>query len=146
LVDTTYVDNAAQAHLDAAQRLEPGSAAAGRAYFISQGDPRPVRTVLNDLLRAAGLSPVQKSIPFPVAYGAGLLFQTFYRLLGVTTDPPITVSFVLLMARDHYFDISAARRDLGYNPAIGIEEGMERLRRYYQASRVLQPARLSTAT
>jgi 2-alkyl-3-oxoalkanoate reductase len=128
LVDTTYVDNAARAHLDAARRLEPGNAVAGRSYFISQGDPRPVRHLLNSLLRAAGLSPVETSIPLPLAYSAACLFEAAYRLLGVTAEPPVTRYSVLLMANEHYFDISSARRDLGYRPIIGIEEGMERFR------------------
>jgi nucleoside-diphosphate-sugar epimerase len=134
LVDTTFVDNAARAHLNAAERLEPNGPAAGKAYFISQGDPRPVRSILNDLLRAAGLPPVEKSIPFHVAYAGAWLFEKSYRLLGVAAEPPITRFSVLHMGKDHYFDISAARRDLGYNPAIGIEEGMERLRAHYQKS------------
>ena len=134
LIDTTFVDNAAQAHLDAAKRLEPGGAPAGRAYFISQGDPRPVRTILNDFLRAAGLPPVEKSIPFPVAYGAAWLVETFYGLAGIATEPPATRYSVLQLARDHYFDISAARRDLGYNPAISIEEGLKRYAPHLQTA------------
>jgi nucleoside-diphosphate-sugar epimerase len=41
------------------------------------------------------------------------------------------------MAREHYFDISAARRDLGYHPGISIEEGMERLRLALSADTIL---------
>ena len=74
LVDSTFIDNAARAHLDAAKRLQPGSPVAGRAYFISQGDPRPVRYLINALLETAGLPPVKKSIPVPVAYVCGLRF------------------------------------------------------------------------
>jgi nucleoside-diphosphate-sugar epimerase len=128
LVDTTFVDNAARAHLNAARRLAPGSAIAGRAYFISQGDPRSVRSLLNEVFRAAGLPPVDKSIPFPVAYGAAWLLETAYRVLGVRDEPPLTRFSVVHMGRDHYFDISAARRDLDYAPTIGIEEGIEKLR------------------
>lgn len=137
LVDTTFVDNAARAHLDAARRLEPGRPPAGGAYFISQGDPRPVRTILNELLRAAALPPVKKSIPVSVAYCAAWLLETFYRTFRVAAEPPLTRYFVLQMAREHYFDISAARRDLGYHPGISIEEGMERLRLALSADTIL---------
>jgi len=137
LVDTTFVDNAARAHLDAARRLEPGRPPAGRAYFISQGDPRPLRTILNELLRVAALPPVKKSIPVSVAYGAAWFLETLYRMFRVTTEPALTRYFVLHMAREHYFDISAARRDLGYNPAISIEEGIERLRVALEADTIL---------
>ncbi|HEY0759563.1 MAG TPA: NAD-dependent epimerase/dehydratase family protein [Acidisarcina sp.] len=128
LVDSTYIDNAARAHLDAAKRLKPGNAVAGRAYFISQGDPRPVRNLLNAILATAGLPPVTRSVPLPIAYTAAWLFEASYRLLRLANEPPVTRLSVLEMGRDHYFDISAARRDLGYHPAITIEEGLERMR------------------
>ncbi|WP_330970368.1 NAD-dependent epimerase/dehydratase family protein, partial [Lysobacter sp. A3-1-A15] len=54
LVDTTYIDNAAQAHFDAFEHLAPGAACAGRAYFISNGDPKTMRETLNGLLAAVG--------------------------------------------------------------------------------------------
>ncbi len=133
LVDTTYVDNAARAHLDAARQLAPGSPPAGCAYFISQGDPRHLRDMLNEMMSAAELPPVKKSIPFSVAYVAACVLETFYRAFRVTAEPSLTRFLVLNMARDHYFDITAARRDLGYNPAISIEEGMQRLRQALSA-------------
>jgi 2-alkyl-3-oxoalkanoate reductase len=128
LIDCTFVDNAARAHLDAAKRLKPGSPVAGRAYFISQGDPRPVRDLINAVLDAAGLPPVKKSVSLPVAYVAAWFLEVGYRMFHVANEPPATRLSVLEMGRDHYFDISAARRDLGYHPAISIEEGLERMR------------------
>jgi 2-alkyl-3-oxoalkanoate reductase len=128
LVDSTFIDNAARAHLDAAKRLETGSPVAGRAYFISQGDPRPVRDLINALLATAGLAPVKRSIPLPVAYALAWLLEAGYKTFRVAKEPPVTRLSVLEMGRDHYFDISAARRDLGYDPAVSIEEGLERTR------------------
>ena len=128
LVDSTFVDNAARAHLDAAKRLSPGSPVAGRAYFISQGDPRPVRDLINAILDTADLPPVKRSIPLPLAYVAAWFLEADYRMFHVANEPPVTRLSVLEMGRDHYFDISAARRDFGYDPAISIEEGLKRMR------------------
>ena len=47
LIDTVYIDNAVDAHLLAAERLGPDSACAGRAYFITNDDPRPIREIIN---------------------------------------------------------------------------------------------------
>lgn len=135
LVDSTFVDNAARAHLDAAKRLKAGSPVAGRAYFISQGDPRPVRYLINALLETAGLDPVERSIPLPIAYAAAWLLEAGYKMFQVAEEPPVTRLAVLEMGRDHYFDISAARRDLGYHPVVSIEEGLERMRLAFAASR-----------
>ena len=64
LMDTIYVDNAAQAHLQAfeAMRKDPASVG-GKAYFLSQDDPVPIRTFTNQLLATGGLPPVDKTIP-----------------------------------------------------------------------------------
>jgi nucleoside-diphosphate-sugar epimerase len=128
LIDCTFIDNAARAHLEAAKQLRPGSVVAGRAYFISQGDPRPVRFLINTLLDAAGLPPVKRSVPVSVAYVLACVLEAGYRMFRVASEPPVTRLSVLEMCRDHYFDISAARRDFGYNPTVSIEEGFERMR------------------
>ena len=72
LIDTIYIDNAAQAHLDACRQLQPGAACAGRCYFISQGDPWPSWDIINGMVMAAGLPAVTKRVPFWLAYGLGL--------------------------------------------------------------------------
>ena len=127
LVDTTYVDDAAAAHLLALDRVEPGAACAGRAYFISSGDPRPVGEMVNAILVAGGLPPVGRSVPLPVAEAAGTVAELAWRLLRRTDDPPMTRFLARQLATAHWFDISAARRDLGYAPQVGLEEGLRRL-------------------
>jgi nucleoside-diphosphate-sugar epimerase len=126
LIDTTYLDNAVDAHLLAADALARGTAG-GRAYFISQGDPRPIAELTNAILAAGGLPPVTKTVPYPVAWTAGAVAEVAYRLLRPAADPPMTRFLAEQLATSHWFDISAARRDLGYTPAVSIEEGLRRL-------------------
>ena len=126
-VDSVYVDNAADAHVLAADRLAPGSAIAGKTYFISQGEPLPLADLLNRILAAGGLPPVERRIPVGVAYFLGALLESVYGLLGIQDEPPFTRFVALQLSTAHWFDISAARRDLGYEPAISLEEGMRRL-------------------
>src|SRR5262249_48691176 len=64
LVDSIYVDNAADAHLLAANRLVPSSAIAGKAYFLSQGEPVPLWDLINRMLAAGGAPPVTRRVPF----------------------------------------------------------------------------------
>lgn len=127
LIDTTYVDDAADAHLLALDRLTPGASCAGRAYFLSAGEPRPVGEVVNGILAAGGLPPVTGSVPLPVAEAAGAAAELLWRLLRRSDDPPMTRFLARQLATAHWFDISAARRDLGYAPKVGLDEGLRRL-------------------
>ncbi len=131
-MDTTYVDNAAQAHLDAFAALAPRSACAGRAYFISNGEPREVRRIVNDLLAAAGVPPVHASVPYPLAYAAGAVLEPVWRLFGLDGEPPMTRFLAEQLSTAHWYDISAARRDLGYVPSVSIDEGLQRLAAWWR--------------
>jgi len=133
LIDTTYIDDAAAAHWLAAERLSPGAACAGKAYFISQGDPRPNWDIVNMILAAAGTGPVTRTVPYGLAYAAAAAMETAWKLAKAEKEPPLTLFVLQQLTRAHWFDISAARRDLGYAPGITIEEGMKRLQEWLKA-------------
>ena len=127
-IDTTYIDNAVAAHLAAYDRLEPGSPAAGKAYFITQGEPLEGPTFINDMLDAAGLPPVTRTIPAPLARSAAALAEAIWNTFKLQSEPPVTRFLVSQLSTAHWYDISAARRDLGYDPAVSYAEGMVRLK------------------
>jgi nucleoside-diphosphate-sugar epimerase len=128
LIDTVHVENAADAHLLAADRLSPGSPIAGKVYFISQGEPVPMWEMVNRLLLAAGAPPVTRTVPVWLALALAWVFETAHRVSGNEREPRLTRFVVHELSTAHWFDISAARRDLGYSPAISIAEGVELLR------------------
>lgn len=134
LVDTTYIDDAARAHVLAAARLAAAPSIGGKAYFLSQGDPRPIWEIVNGILAAADLPPVERSVPRLVARAAALGYEAAYRGLGLKAEPPLTRFLVTQLTTAHWFDISAAKRDLGYEPAVTIAEGLRRLRASLQAA------------
>lgn len=127
-VDTTYIDNAAQAHVDALEHLRPGAACAGRAYFISNGEPWPLRDVLNGLLRAAGAPEVHASIPFGAAYAIGAVCEGLWTMLPLRGDPPMTRFLAEQLATPHWYSMAPAARDFGYVPRISMADGLARLR------------------
>jgi nucleoside-diphosphate-sugar epimerase len=135
MVDTVYVDNAARAHLLAADRLAPGSPPAGRAYFISNGQPIPLWEMVNRILAAADLPAVTRCISPKSAYLIGCICEGLWGLLRLAGEPPMTRFVARELASAHWFDITAARRDLGYEPEVSIEEGLLRLREWLQSSR-----------
>jgi nucleoside-diphosphate-sugar epimerase len=128
LIDTTYVDNAAQAHFDALAHLFPRAACAGRAYFISNGEPQPVRVIVNALLAAAGAPPVTRTLPFGLAYAIGAACEAAWTLLPLRGEPPLTRFLAEQLATTHWYDMAPARRDFGYVPKVSIVEGLARLR------------------
>jgi len=127
LVDSTYIDDAATAHLSAADRLAPGSPIAGRVYFVSQGEPWPVWDLINRILQAAHLPPVTRTIAPTLALLAGAVCETLAHALRLEDEPPMTRFLARELSSAHWFNIAAARRDLGYQPSVSIEAGMERL-------------------
>lgn len=130
LIDSVYIDNAADAHLLAGDRLAPGSPIAGKSYFITQGEPVPLWDLVNRILDAAGLAPVTRSIPIAAAYAAGGLLEMMVALVGGDREPPLTRFVVRELTTAHWFNIDAARRDLDYEPRISLAEGLHRLRQY----------------
>lgn len=129
-VDITYVENAADAHLQAADHLNAGSPVAGQVYFISQGEPVVLWDFVNRLLDRLGIPKITKTISHGAALGIGAVLEFVYTILPLKGEPRMTRFLASQLARSHYFDISRARRDFGYEPKISIAEGLERLVAY----------------
>jgi nucleoside-diphosphate-sugar epimerase len=130
LIDPVYIDNAAEGHLLAADRLAPGSPVAGRAYFITQGETIPVWDMIDALLEAAQREPVRRTISRPLALAAAGVLEAAYRLAGRQDEPPMTRFLARQLSTTHWFRIEAARRDLGYEPRVSIAEGLRRLQEW----------------
>ncbi|TWU17814.1 NAD-dependent epimerase/dehydratase family protein [Bythopirellula polymerisocia] len=128
LVDVIFVENAAAAHLQAVDTLtQSNSPVAGKAYFLSQGEPVNCWPWIDDILALANLPAVDKSISLSVALRIGKVCEWVYRIIGTTQEPPMTRFLAWQLASSHWFDISAARRDFGYQPQVSTAEGMQRL-------------------
>ena len=129
-VDITYVDNAAQAHLDALDALarppeapNPG----GRAYFISNDEPVELWPWINALLERLGIDPVTKKLSQKAAYRAGAAMEATWKTLRLGGEPPMTRFVASQLATSHWYDMAPARRDLGYAPHVTMAQGLERL-------------------
>ncbi len=126
-VDITYVENAADAHLQAADHLKVGSPVAGQSYFISQGKPVILWDFINQLLERLGIPKITKKVSYGTAKAIGGVLEFLYTVLQLKGEPRMTRFLAAELVTSHYFDISKARRDFGYNPRIKISEGVERL-------------------
>lgn len=128
LIDTTFIDNAAQAHFDAFEHLAAGAPCAGKAYFISNGEPKTMRDTINALLVAAGAPPVHKTIPFRAAYAIGVVCEGLWSVLPLKGEPPMTRFLAEQLSTSHWYSMAPATRDFGYVPKVSMAEGLERLR------------------
>jgi len=127
-IDSVYIDNAVNAHLLALDRLAPGAQCAGRAYFISQDEPVRQCDLVNGILAAGGLPPCEKFISPGAAYVVGAVLEFVWRLMGRNDEPMMTRFLAKQLGTAHWYDISAAKRDLGYAPSVSIAEGLTRLK------------------
>ena len=126
-IDTTYVDNAAQAHFDAFDHLAPGAACAGRAYFISNGEPQDRARDRQRPAAGGRRAGGDKTIPFGVAYAAGVVCEGLWHALPLKGEPPMTRFLAEQLSTTHWYDMGPARRDFGYVPRVTIDEGLARL-------------------
>lgn len=159
-VDMVHVDNATDAHLlaEAALRdckslddksvpdsrggdqsscklIDDKPAVSGRAFFITNGEPVVLWDWINQLLTALGEPPVTRRIPLPVANALGAMSESTWRILRLRGEPPMTRFVAAELAKDHWFDITAARRDLGYVPRISMAEGTAQLVEHLRSTR-----------
>ena len=154
-MDVTYIDNAVQAHLLAVRSLLESRVESGRVWFISQGEPVNCWDFIDRLLTAVGVDSIRQRRPiaWPVAWGYGLCCEFLRTVsdhlpfrrgkndramtgnMGVQTqrreEPPMTRFLAIQLAKSHYYDISRAKRELGYVPFVSVEEGIRRLVQSY---------------
>jgi nucleoside-diphosphate-sugar epimerase len=126
LVDLTFIDDCVTAHVLAATALDCRPSAGGRAYFLSQGSPVPLWGWIARVLELHGVAPVRRRISARFARVLATAAETAWRTCRLPSDPPLTRFLAEEMATDHYFDISAARRELGFDPSVGVWEATER--------------------
>jgi len=126
-VDIIYIDNAVSAHLKACDALGVGKPPAGKVYFVSDGKPVKLWGWINDLLKKTGRPPVSRSISYKTALKLGHLLEGLYGFCRIKKEPPMTRFMASQLATSHYFNISRAKKDFGYEPVVSPEEGMNRL-------------------
>ena len=135
LVDVTYVDNAAHAHLLAADALgSEKQRPAGKAYFISQGTPVHPERWVSSILQAVGVPAVHKRVPVGVAYAMGAVMEAAWSVLPLKGEPLMTRFVAAQLGTSHWYDLSAARRDLGYEPIVDDAEAFRRTVAWLKAS------------
>jgi len=137
VVDITYVDNAAWAHLDAASALTgPSADCAGKAYFISNDEPVKLWEWVNDFLPRVGAPQVDKKISLGLASTVGGLMEGAWRTFGLSGEPRMTRFLAAALARSHWYDMEPAKRDFGYRIRVPLAEGTDRTVAWFEEAGV----------
>jgi nucleoside-diphosphate-sugar epimerase len=125
-VGLTYIDNAAAAHLQAADALGPGSTNGGRAYFVTDNDRVSLWPWINAVLEGVGERPLTRKVPLGAARAIGALMELLWTALPLPGEPPMTRFIAAQLGTHHWYDLSAARRDFGLRELVSGDEGLRR--------------------
>ncbi len=126
LIDTTYVDNAAEALAQALDRCTRPEVR-GRALVVTNGQPRTVAELVGRIAEASGGASPRRHVPFSVARTAGAVLERVWARSGREDEPPLTAFVAEQLATAHWFDQRETRAALDWRPSVGIEEGLARL-------------------
>ncbi len=128
-IDLTYIDNAVEAVWLMLTRPLPRPV---NTYNVSNGEPRELLDVLTVMAREFGLPLRTKAVPWPlielVARGLELAAR-----LGSGKEPPLTRYSAGVLAFSQTLDVSALRDELGWRPAVSIDEGIRRHAGWWRA-------------
>lgn len=117
LIDLTHRRDAARAMMLAASG--PG----GGVWNITSGQAFRFRDLVDQIARHSGIAYRPLPLPWWLAQGAAVLSEGAARLRG-GSEPRLTRQAVASLGSSLTLDISAARRDLGYVPAVPFTEGV----------------------
>lgn len=129
LIDTTYVDNAADALVAALDRVDR---VAGRAFVVSNGEPRTVHELVARIVAAAGVPWTPRRVPARLAIAGGTMIERIWDRTGRTDDPPMTGFLAEQLSTAHWFDQRTTRAALAWQPTVSLVDGLERLAAWYR--------------
>lgn len=131
LVDTTYIDNAVDALIAALDVVRPGASCSGRAYVISNGEPRMIRELVEGICDAAGVAFAPRDVSLRAGRAVGAVVERLWPLIRRGEEPPLTQFLAEQLGTAHWFDPRPARDDLGWTPTVSIDDGLDRLAAWY---------------
>ena len=136
LIDTTYISNAADAVVAA---LDQAPQLGGRAFVVTNGQPRPVAELVAKIVVAAGLEPPSLRVPYRAAQAGGKVVERVWERAGREDDPPMTSFLAEQLATAHWFDQRETRRALRWAPAVSLDEGFRYLADWFAYQKATDP-------
>jgi nucleoside-diphosphate-sugar epimerase len=132
LVDSTYIDNAISAHIAALDALHIRSACDGKAYVISNGEPRTVNELMRSMCESAGIPFEPRHLSLALGIRLGSVVERLWPLVR-SSEPPITRFIAEQLGTAHWFDQRLVQQELQWAPTVTIAEGFDRLTQWFAA-------------
>ena len=123
IVDLTYIQNVVDSLLLCAESPEN---TLGKKYNISNGEPVKIWELVNRICDELNLPRPTRKVSYKTANAAATAIEFVYSLIPYSPEPPLTRLTVSMLAHSTTLDISAAKAELGYQPKVSVEEGVER--------------------
>jgi nucleoside-diphosphate-sugar epimerase len=130
LVDSTYIDNAISAHIAALDALHIGSACDGKAYVISNGEPRTVNELMRSMCESAGIPFEPRHVSLALGIRLGSVVERLWPLVR-SSEPPITRFIAEQLGTAHWFDQRSVQQELQWAPSVTLDEGFKRLTQWF---------------
>ena len=130
LVDSTYIDNAISAHIAALDALHIGSACDGKAYVVSNGEPRTVNELMRSMCESAGVPFEPRHVSLAMGIRLGSLIERLWPLMR-SSEPPLTRFVAEQLGTAHWFDQRAVQEDLGWTPHVSLDVGFHHLTQWF---------------
>ena len=124
VVDLTCVENVALAIRLAVEA--DASAITTGVYNITNKTPRSLISILEQLFSGLSTTPHYRNRYFWIVYGVAAAVECLYKVLRIDKEPMITRYTVCTLGCSQTLDVSAATRDLGYEPIMSLDEGIAR--------------------
>jgi nucleoside-diphosphate-sugar epimerase len=129
IVDLTYIQNVVDALLLCA---ESPANTLGKTYNISNGEPVKIWELVERICDELNLPRPQQKISQRTAHAAASVIEFFYSLIPYSPEPPLTRVTVSMLANNTTLDISAAKNELGYQPNVSVEEGVQKFLKWWK--------------
>jgi nucleoside-diphosphate-sugar epimerase len=131
LYHMTYVDDLVDGILLAGQRAE----AVGEAFIIAGEGFTTLQGLVGLIADVLGVPRPHLKLPYTPVYAASVVCDRLWRAAGA--NPPLYPRRVEFFAKDRAFDISKAKRLLGYGPKVGLEEGLATTASWYRENHLV---------
>ncbi len=105
----------------------------GKAFFVTDGERRSMKSFFKGVLEAQGLNPGDKVLPLWIASIAANSIELIWKTFNVKSRPPVAPLMIRLMGKEFSVSDTKARKELKYKNAISIDEGIEELKKSSRA-------------